>query len=122
MHGRTVAVKGWLLAAAVVGTSHRYSRPVLTQCYHLPTAGSRGEGTCSESYKLFRFGSCRPGQGAATVSNPDDIQAGRIELQLTQVVDSGLRQALKFTTAGPSNTAANKKLPEGKKVSSSGSN
>ena len=83
----------------------------------MPAALHAGDST---SYRRFKMGACRPGEAAATVSNPDDIQAGRIEVLLVQVQDTGARtqQAPAPAAAGPSSDAASKKLPEGKKVSS----
>lgn len=72
----------------------------------------------STTYSRFKFGACRPGQAAATVDNPDDLQAGRIELRVAHVVDTGERkqQPLPAPAAGPSGDADKQKLPEGKKV------
>lgn len=50
------------------------------------------------------------------MDNVDDIQAGRIEVILEEVVNSGLHQALNVKAAYPTGAAADKKLPEGKKV------
>lgn len=80
--------------------------------------GNLGTNSC-DTYKMFKFGTCTPSAGAATVSNPDDIQAGKVEVQVIQVVDTGRHKVLTpVNNAGPSRAANNKKLPEGKKVSS----
>ena len=73
----------------------------------------------SISYKRFKLGSCKPSTTASTVKSAEDIPAGHIEVTLTQVVDTGVQKkpaASALTAAAPSSDAANKKLPEGKKV------
>jgi len=85
-------------------------------CRSGPGTGPAGP-SVSRSYKRFKLGSCTPNHGAVTVGNPDDIEAGRITVQLDQVVDTGRPlQDTKLKAAIPNNDAANKKLPEGKKV------
>jgi hypothetical protein len=76
-------------------------------------------GIGSRIYKLFKFGSCKPSQDAATVRNPDELQAGKVEVMLTQVVDTGMKkqpQDIYAAPVAPTDDAASKKLPEGKKV------
>jgi hypothetical protein len=75
----------------------------------------------STSYTRFKFGACRPGQAAATVGSPDDLQAGKIELRVVQVMETGERkqEPLPASAAGPSSGADTQKLPDGKKVRSS---
>lgn len=71
----------------------------------------------TRTYKRFKLGSCTPNHGAVTVGNPDDIEAGRITVELHQVVDTGQpKQSTSLKAAIPNTDAANKKLPEGKKV------
>lgn len=82
---------------------------------HLHACCPAGQGPTA--YSRFRFGSCKPGQGAATVSNPDDLLAGRVEANVIKVVDSGQHSApAPVPIAAPSRDADKKKLAEGKKV------
>lgn len=72
---------------------------------------------CSTTYRLFKLGSCRPSQAASTVSSVEDLSAGKIEVKIDQVINTGRQQqCLNVQAAAPSRTAADKKLPEGKKV------
>jgi hypothetical protein len=74
-----------------------------------------GEGTAT--HKAFKLGKCQPSQTAATVSNLDDLQAGRIEVKIQRVAATGTNNTKhNIKAAGPSSAAANKKLQEGKKV------
>jgi hypothetical protein len=75
-------------------------------------------GPCATTYRLFKLANCRPSQAAPTVSSTDDLSVGRIEVKLDRVVNTGMQQqSVTVTQAGPSRDAADKKLPEGKKVS-----
>lgn len=73
-------------------------------------------GKAGRTYRALKFGSCKPQQGAATVSNPDDIQAGKVVVRLRQVQDTGATKQPSIIQAGPGSAATSKKLPEGKKV------
>jgi hypothetical protein len=77
----------------------------------------RTAGGSTATYKAFKLGKCQPSQTAATVSNPDDLKAGRVEVKIEKVASSGTTNMKPIIKeAGPS-SAANKKLQEGKKVS-----
>lgn len=84
--------------------------------YPLTLLWTAGGGTAT--YKAFKLGKCQPGQAAATVSNPDDLQAGKIEVKIEKVAATGTNHNINpiINAAGPSSAAANKKLQEGKKV------
>lgn len=54
------------------------------------------------------------------MSSADELQAGKIEVKIWQVKDTGRRKPHRLKTGiqkrGPSKAASNRKLPEGKKV------
>jgi hypothetical protein len=69
------------------------------------------------TYKAFKLGKCQPSQTAATVSSPDDLEAGRVVVRISKVAAKGTsKYKPSYKSAGPSSVAANKKLQEGKKV------
>lgn len=70
------------------------------------------------TYSRFLFGACRPVQAAATVDSPDILQAGKIELRVVQVEETGERKQtpMPAAAAGPRSAADRQKLPEDKKV------
>jgi ribosomal protein L18E len=75
-------------------------------------------GPGSSTYRLFKLGSCKPSQAAATVNSVEELSVGKIVVKIDKVVDTGrVQQRLNITAAAPSRDAADKKLPEGKKVS-----
>lgn len=77
-------------------------------------------GPCATTYRLFKLASCRPSQSAATVSSVDDLSAGKIEVKIDRVVNTGRHnQLITVQAAAPTSDAADKKLPEGKKVRNS---
>lgn len=79
-------------------------------------------GPCSTTYRLFRLNACKPSQAAATADSVDELAAGRVEVLIDQVVNTGrCQQSLNVKPAAPSSAAADKKLPEGKKVGAVGS-
>jgi hypothetical protein len=68
------------------------------------------------SYNRFKFASCQPSTAAATVKSADDLAAGRIEVQLKEVVDTGRdQQDWKPWYGSVPCSDADKKLPDGKK-------
>lgn len=78
-------------------------------------------GPCNTTYRLFRLNACKPSQAAATADSVDELAAGRVEVLIDRVVNTGrCQQSLNVKPAGPSSQAADKKLPEGKKVGAAG--
>lgn len=68
------------------------------------------------TYNCFKFSSCQPSTAAATVNSADDLAAGRIEVQLKQVVDTGREQKdWKPWHGSAPPSEGDKKLPDGKK-------
>jgi hypothetical protein len=63
-------------------------------------------------YKAFQFGALTPAVGAFTVEHPDQIQAGRIEVECQAVVKL-CRKAATTRDVEWAADNANKKLPEG---------
>jgi hypothetical protein len=66
------------------------------------------------TYNRFKFASCRPSTASATVHSADDLSAGRIQVQLAQVVETGRREFKPWYGSTPG-SETDKKLPDGKK-------
>ncbi|KAF8073129.1 Bbs1 [Scenedesmus sp. PABB004] len=79
-------------------------------------AAPTGGGDASTTYRSFKFARLQPAADAALVDDPDDIRAGRIDLDCFTVVDVGVGMTdpggVRAVQPGG---AADKRLPEGKK-------
>lgn len=100
------------------GVLHSRVRSVLTMPSHLLTfrVMSADIGPHAKTYKRFKFASCQPSRAATTVDTADEIQAGRVDVNIKEVVSTGQRK--RHTPGGverPSADVDSKKLPEGKK-------
>lgn len=76
----------------------------------IPRAGS----ATSLSYRRFKFASCQPSTAAAAVRSADELAAGRIQLDVCEVVMIGHKTPLPGQNTVP-RKSADKRLPEGKK-------
>jgi hypothetical protein len=82
-----------------------------------PLAGSNKAALQDKyTYRTFKMGRCAPDQAAGTVGSADQLAAGRVEVIITEVVDTGRRQVNLDIQASAHSSTADKKLAEGKKV------
>eukprot|EP00775_Hariotina_reticulata_P003766 gene3766-4025_t len=75
-----------------------------------------GSGNQPTTFRAFKVGACKPAENAAVVDHPDEIKAGRIDVDLSEVVVAvGKMDVYCGNLPHITNEAVNKKLPEGKK-------
>jgi hypothetical protein len=107
---------------AVSGTSPDCVAMPLCQSLHSVTsqgcpscpfcAGSRG----TTSYKRFKFASCQADTAAAAVNSTDELAAGRIQLELKEVVVTGRKTHSSSVRGAAPSSKGDKWLPEGKNL------